>query len=1601
MTIKLNTQAQVGTTEELAALMASSSEVEATLATPEVPATPATPVVKQYQVYEGHVLVRLQAGEKLFGVPSTAIHKLRVEATKASAGYRFTAVEVLISEAFSEAFNVTGFAGTFGEETATALMQLIKTGLLPEGFVSPKMLDISATGESLVAEQQNTENPKESVNMTQVNKELEKEMQEAVEAEIAKRKELEAKAEEFNKMKHALNLDEEFTTILQAGEGSVIKSKSLRLKAADKSPQVLSLQARVLDVVPFVIDNKGNVIRRLQLDALDNYQVARNYVNRANNKVVNEQIMTLSDNVVLVAIEDNKIEMMKMKESETAYILSNESAQSRIASQEKVVNVETYNSQGEVVRLRVQDATNLAVLDFNTPPLVEIPEIIKSTLFYGNGIYFRTREASANINELKGINELVQFTPSNTTPSQERQAKVTFIAQTRKLNVYDYLKEMGNEIRGYAKSSRLTIDGKEIEMFKFDVRKNSKRFGLLGSASKELKNFSKIFGKLKNRNILGKDSEGEVIEEFETSTGLKILNAPDVKGLTRQLAKVFNSDIANYSPGHKDAKPSIPAFIDWVVNLTDGGIVSDASLFGPLLTAEKLVARKRNGRLRGYAHQFRMNYQVKGLNVVAPGVKELTGYDMILFDGARKTDLLTLLEEGKELEYHVMLTASTFMEDSIAAISAQAMNNLDIDHELLSDIAKENIAKAETALNDTEKRDEVFAMMNDGKDMADMLSYRNVLSQGFGIQKFAAVNPVIWKDAYAKLEIKSEIIDFMKRHSSGSLHVNAKNNYMFTDLFAILKAVGRLKDGDMELFVKEEDLAAGQGEVVIAMMNEEGRFFYEGDIMSIRSPHVVNDETQFATAVNPLKSDNEELAKYWALWLEGGFIDGITFFSATDIMVPASSGADFDGDTSLIIIDARIIGAVERTPQYMNFHTRVTERGEWAYNFNEDGVIVGGWLLDGKLATKAERTTALNKGYDLAYTVDSRKLLGEDCPWGDEVAAPAFNLPEGMYQDGFNIYIPTDMIDSPEAYKAWIDSIHLVIGNGINTSEIGSMSNIVMAMTNGINYVKKQIEEARTVRAEEVSRLETELKYMTNMREVFVPIVWYAIDAAKHGGAYKNALKEWMNWCSTSKKIYAESQKVGNPKSMYRICGPIPNSMDAQSKQTVSVKYGVIVPNAIRAAKGQSASVKGSVPTNLQVYATTMKALVKAASEEKTKVSISQNNLRDITYAILNGSEFDTKRAKEIYAYVSKTFEEQNTALDKERRRMVLATRESAYANAIIFDELAHGKRIHMVKKMFPKYKEVDTQMKRNLAVIRQQLRMVLVKEGLDVVKFAAVAYNYAYEEAIRLENAGGNSVASAKAKIFTLWKLADELLIYMLASVEGARMLPAKEQNVFLNVKTLYFYPTDAFKTSEAYEAASLEFIKGNGKKAGKTIGLHNKEIALSGFGEGMNVYLVEKGQDATEANLIGFAKGAGIANLVPGFSYRMSNPEIANVSKTGVLLNLGVVRGFGNHYEGLAPVSAGELYDRTSMAKQKVASILFKETTMEDLKGHTKFVALNAKGTTYFGIEVDGRMKAVATAMMPLAIKDNTIFEMEGEFSDHEGVLAFYVYGYAKREQ
>lgn len=1277
----------------------------------------------------------------------------------------------------------------------------------------------------------------------------------------------------------------------------IVRTVEVKGKAQGKSVRAMSRQMSLAGATFFrVTDNKGT-LAPVPMSQVLNYKRTFNTPN-------GEQEIGLSKEIIVVGTEGNSIERMAV-EPNSSYIVMNEAAQSRTISQHNVKEFEVLNTMAELTTTKVYDARNVLTIDFNGldgEKMKELKTVLINHIFRF-GVWVRHELATQDIFAVSSLKDLIQYKPLLDTPSQKRQAKVTFFADKKEFTRIDALRAAGNHMVAYAKTEKdgltplaVERDGKKYNVL--NVQKNATRFGLLGSSSVELEDFKAKFGKIKSVEVT------EIGNVLTTNTGVRALLCDDVFGVTQQAAKVFNTDIKNNKPSDADAQPSLMTAEDfeWNVNTTDGMILSDAKLFGKMLKKQGLGGCRRNGKLRGYTHQFRMNLQVKGLNAVMPKVKEITGFDIILFDGARKTNMIAAMEQGVQLDYHVMQSAATFMNDAMASVSAQIMNNLDLPYELSIEIARQSFAEAAEKLRAEVVEGEVTEV-----ELEDEVAQEEVKaafrSREFGYKKFIGINPLVLKDAYAKNEIEMAVKEMMKQHQGGRLFVQGKNNYMVSDLFATLLAVA-----DGSFTVTTETAVLNEGEVAMAMMDKEtkARYFHVGAISSNRSPEVSADEVQKAQAVDV------SATAWYKEALEGGFLDGLTIFSSLDLMVPASSGADFDGDTSLIIIQDNVVEAIKTTPQYVNFHTK--ENVEYVV---ENGVIQGA-VVNGKL-------------------VKDSSVLGEGCPWTNPAEAPAFVLPADYIQEGFDLLVPVEKIDTDEAYTAWMNAAHQIIEMSIMPSDIGSMSNITMALTNAVNFVRMELKKAEGALALELG---AELAYLEKMLDVFTAIVWWSIDAAKHGGEYKTILNAWMQWTNTEgMKKELDATEVVNCK---RLIGYLPSAVDANG-ETLESRVGILLPAALRESKDKFTTDKAmAMTTNLHVYTELVKADIEGVENARADIRVNSNNLLSEVQPLLEGTDFPVKEAQELYAAAVKNMNDILRPMNEKQSQIRNIVTASLDDQGINHKGMNNAKLNDMVKKSNPEYIQLNVNKNITRSQIRHQLRMAVINRGWDVAQFAAAVYVSEYMRAMENEKAnnGGAEGATPKqrasaqrAPITQLWTLLEEELMVMLTAIKGAKVKVGKtsEMNTeFHGIQDLYFEVAEGFEPKNPVYANRNFFITQN------------------------QVWVANEQNSAPEL-LAGTLTGFTGYKFVTAYTY-LASVSLLNVTTKGVKYSVERLFVRPVEYVNAKQVQAEEVYEapaqETTQAQAVAAIPVETQYNAINFPQQGKFAAIRSKGKMHFGI-------------------------------------------------
>lgn len=1374
------------------------------------------------------------------------------------------------------------------------------------------------------------------------------------------------------------------TVVAETNKGVDVMVKE---EARNKYRRTVSVGIDVSAINVFKKSNTG-VLRQITIKEASKF-VTMELVNGQMEKV-------LSNDIVFVASENANVKEMKTA-TKSIYQTMSESGTARVAADFKMTEFTVLNTRHEEVTFEAYDNRMLGIADFGS--------VLNNDFWTAFGIrhMFRTGfyTMKDGVNQVRTMDDIIQYVPMFDTPAQKRLGKATFFALelANQESQVALLKLMGHEILGYAKLK----NGKYV----LNAQKTGTRFGLDSSSSLPLTGWNEAFGTpvfekdAEGRNIIEKDVHGNAV--IRTTTGVSMLLCDDTTAEVMAASFVFCADRMKGAQANNSVTPVIETANNFMfrVNATDGSIYSDAKLFAPLLRKQKLGGTVRNGKMRGYAHQFRTQFQDKGLNVVLPYVKELTGYDIIFFDGARKTDLAHILASGRTMRYHVMLSASVFTEENKNMLSPQMINNLDLPREVLTGIAAENIKLAKEAINDKEKALEIYSINNTGKSaelteeeaeqgmegVQDLKvisdEQRRKLNEEFGIKRYLSVNSVIWEDAACKREVQGEVKEFVNSHKNGYLAVHAKNNYMVSDVYASLLAVA-----DGTFTITPGKCVLGKRQVAVAMYkkDEEGkviRSFYEGRIVSIRSPHVMHEETQVAEAVNVVEVAKQFDAKaewtanvsaevFYAAALEGGYLDGLTLFSSDDIMIPASSGADQDGDTSLIIIDERIVKFVTDSKQYMNYS--MVEGKEYVV---ENHRLVGA-MIDGELVTDSS-------------------VLEEGAVWSDPAEAPEFNLPKGITQvvkNGkrtFDIEIPAEMIETPEAYKAWTDAIQSTMEVSLKTSQIGRLSNIQMAVVNGLNFLAMGLQADPTNQL-----LVQEYAFFNRMKFVIGYAVWQEIDAAKHGGAYAEALENWLAWFQDEDSMVFELEQAH--VNMKRIIGKTPKLRHNDGVvEEIETKFAVVLPDSLREAKYAApvTPVHGAITTNLHMYGEDVKAMYENEQTILAEISEADYNIipqmNAIVSTITDQAEYDSYVATfksavamfqdDFYLGAPNPYNVKRNFTEKAGRRKKLFQQKMEdkfvnFSDMPVAKQNAIMKQQEVVAEGEQSYYDIKVGEKVAVTRIKNELRRYLIMNNIDVVKFTATSYVLSYQSEMGAKVVNGRN-ARAELPAYIFWRLLEDEMFLVLSHLEGAQLKYSAHPEQ-AHIDSIYMNAMAGTTLNKEYGAL---FIKNRFVFA--DVEMTQPIAYISGYSvyEFLNdvVYRVDsavidskKGKLSQEITAAKF-----ITKDVMFYGLRTSQPVTATAEQVYVD---GMPEG-----EAVNALSGAEVVETVQAAATDYPMYdvtLFDGFTPATLQAQqgVRFLITRANGVSYIGMQVDGQAAvAVGTFNFESAsVQEGDVFEV-----------------------
>lgn len=706
--------------------------------------------------------------------------------------------------------------------------------------------------------------------------------------------------------------------------------------------------------------------------------------------------------------------------------------------------------------------------------------------------------------------ELKLYTLNSASPAQTRKGEAAFYFVGKCAKNINELMELIHDSRArqdavyrrFSASFKLQVfgkvkDGKRI--FKLD--KDPKRLDMHGSGSKPSKVYQRLFGKMK---VVMKFSYEDAIGTSRIMTVLESLKEME-GGVKRRIAivedlflRVEQEAVIVKKPVEAQAavagiveKPALSKGVyKFIKNLTDGGILvsSDVSEF---LFEE------------GHFKAPNQSFQARGSNGVKPfaytvhKLREMAEVDMVLLGGSRKLDVLPSLLDGT-FTLNIVQSARMEEETPNALVATQALLAMSTPAENLKMLNTISGGRVQAALNNTEKAMKLLniEIIGDDKDDEEVIEEEedeigaDMDPQERGIKRILSESPVALNDFVQKKALLSLMSKPLEKIRKGHVFMDdTAMKHMGFDIYLVAMAIGDVIRAHM----------AGQKDPVMVykksipvstvVIVKYGGGLRRGTALLVRYPILKHEEVQKVEAIVDFGDDAREAQLYYEEASHLGFYQGLVLFNALDMMSEAMSGADFDGDTCLVTFNMYVVEPF--SPRTM--------------------------ILD--------------------YYIDARGNIEGGCPWSDPTEAPDVfeilgdEMPEGLHveqllEDGkrtWNLaFNEIDVHNRPSAVyyvfnrmaAAHIVQTSKVSSIGMWTNRLMNAEDVLLELDQELDLACKLMERAAYQKNRELFEaakakaiaIDFERNEYDHLAQWLVCVVRWAIDEAKHGGAFASHL---------------------------------------------------------------------------------------------------------------------------------------------------------------------------------------------------------------------------------------------------------------------------------------------------------------------------------------------------------------------------------------------------------------------------------------------------------------------------------------------------------------
>lgn len=507
-----------------------------------------------------------------------------------------------------------------------------------------------------------------------------------------------------------------------------------------------------------------------------------------------------------------------------------------------------------------------------------------------------------------------------------------------------------------------------------------------------------------------------------------------------------------------------------------------------------------NGKKVSSGEQFRWGSTVKGMAYLYPELRKQSGFDIILFDGGIKGDVLVELRQGV-MPFSILNHAredlpnpSLHLSRSITAIlqrESSMLEGLNVDtRNFIQRVMNEDLNAIRTMLSIPAETDVNLESRETEVDIDQLTAEILRIGGAHALKSHTLTQKV--RDLLMKV--------LNKFHNGSALYLeNAGFKHMMVDPYSVVQFMRQGYIMIDKRLVENRGIQAERSLVSVAENGENGftRRLSSDTCVLFRFPFLHENEMRKLNIGGGDPFGNDVDARNWYNAIaESGRMQGMIFYSLWDMNPEGQSGADFDGDQTLWTTNVHMVNHLEQQPLYLDYSLVASDEGAIEVDGNKYE-LVSGCPFPGDISPVASFLSA-NKGHQV-FVAEA----------GIELTDAGLIFPEALVND--------DRLLNLVGYLS-----ARVARSGLVTNDIGRFTNLGSSIEDISGHIRLQhlrplegllhnLKSAGNVEAMKelypvYASLKEEIAGYDRLRFYLASAIRWEIDKAKHGGAYRKHL---------------------------------------------------------------------------------------------------------------------------------------------------------------------------------------------------------------------------------------------------------------------------------------------------------------------------------------------------------------------------------------------------------------------------------------------------------------------------------------------------------------